>query len=67
MWTTKSIRKTFGGNVCRHCVNDLTHVHLYPRDCHYETQRRVCPRCHVEDKHIVSGFKISGMWKLKGK
>ncbi len=42
-------------------------IHLYPKDCKYERTRKVCPRCKKEDKHIVSGFKLSGMWKMRGK
>ncbi|MBR2287775.1 MAG: hypothetical protein IJ865_05985, partial [Clostridia bacterium] len=67
MWTTRRVRKSYGGNVCRHCINDMTYVHLYPKDCVYAPQRDVCPRCKKENKHIVSGFKLSGKWKLLGK
>lgn len=67
MWTTKKLIREYGGNVCRHCINDVTYVHLYPKDCIYETGRGVCPRCHMANKHIVRGFKFSGKWKLKGK
>ncbi|MBQ2461525.1 MAG: hypothetical protein II504_03710 [Clostridia bacterium] len=67
MWTTKRIRREFGGNVCRHCINSMTGVHLYPRDCHYEAKRGICPRCHLENKHIVCGFTFGGKWKLRGR
>ncbi len=67
MWTTRKFRKSFGSNVCRHCINDMTDIHLYPQDCFYEKTRKVCPRCHMENKHIVCGFRLSGKWKLRGK
>lgn len=67
MWTTKKCKEIYGGNLCRHCINDVMHVHLYPKDCHYETERKTCSRCHQGNKHIVCGFKLSGLWKLMGK
>ena len=66
MLTTRRFKKQFGGNVCRHCVNDLMGVHLIPKECKYVPGRSTCPRC-LKNAHIVKGFKLKGKWKLRRK
>ncbi len=67
MLTTRKIRKYYHGNVCRHCLNYMLQIHLYPKNCKYEKERNVCPACKNEDKHIVKGFRLSGKLKTIGK
>ncbi len=67
MLTTKQFKRQYGGNVCRHCINDETGVHLTPEDCRYEKEYSVCPRCRLSDKHLVKGFSLAGLMKLAGK
>ena len=67
MLTTRRIRKYYGGNVCRHCLNYMLQIHLYSKDCKYEKEYDVCPACKNENKHIVKGFKLSGKLKTMGK
>ena len=67
MLTTRRFKKEYGSNICRHCVNDETGVHLYPKHCRYEAEYGVCPRCRRADKHIVSSFTLLGLIKLIGK
>ncbi len=65
MVTIKTIRKKFGGNVCRQCINKEYGVHLLHTDCKYDMMMypMLCPSCN-EMKNIVSGLQISGLAKL---
>ena len=57
------IRREYGGNICRRCINVEYDVELNPDDCIYEDMSLCeCSRCH-NSSHLVSGLSRSG--KLK--
>ena len=60
--TTKRIRRRFGDNICRRCINSTYHVRLNPSDClyRYSSECRCCGGMH----HIVAGFRLSGRLKM---
>ncbi len=67
MLTTGKIRKKYGGNVCRSCVNEILNIHLHPYECRYEKGRADCPGCGESGKHIVKGFRLRGLKLTIGK
>jgi len=67
MSALQSIRKEFGRDVCRRCLNQLCQAQLEGTDCVYgDPYPRRCPCCG-EMRHIVSGLRLSGRLKLFGK
>ncbi len=64
MVTMKKIKKLYGGNICRQCINKTYKTHLVHTNCQYDQiYASLCPRCN-EMKNIVTGFKLSGFLKL---
>ena len=44
MMTVKPIRRRYGENICRACINESYRAHLEPKDCLY-SYTYTCPRC----------------------
>ncbi len=66
MINIKKIRKQFGGNVCRQCINKEYGIHLLHTDCQYGMMYPgKCPCCG-DMKNIVTGIKLSGFFKSFG-
>lgn len=67
MSVIRSIRETYGRDICRRCLNRLCRTRLEPSDCRYaEPYPQLCPCCG-EMRSIVTGFSLSGRLKLLGK
>ena len=62
MMTVKPIRRRYGENICRACINESYRAHLEPKDCLY-SYTYTCPRCG-RTHHLVSGFTASGKLKM---
>lgn len=46
MATMRSIKKRFGGEICRRCLNEVYGLNLSPNDCLYTSYSpAVCPCC----------------------
>ena len=61
------IRKRFGRDICRRCINRFCQTKLESSDCLYrDLYPQRCPCCG-EMSHIVSGLRLSGRLKLLGK
>ena len=46
MATMQMVRKRFGGNICRRCLNRKYGLRLRPEDCRYDSYcPSVCPCC----------------------
>ena len=63
MLNTKTIRMKYGDDICRRCINKEYQVRLIPEDCQYFLYARKCPCCG-NVRHIVVGFRISGLRKM---
>ena len=66
MITKRIIKRAFGGNICRRCINQLAGARLERKDCIYDSYPSECPSCGVP-QNIVTGFRLSGRIKLIGK
>ena len=62
MLSAAVIRRRFGDNICRRCINKKYHVQLEPVDCRYG-YTHVCPCCKLS-RNIVIGFTASGHAKM---
>lgn len=63
MVSIKKIKKLYGTNVCRKCVNKTYVINLLHTDCKYGLiYPKQCPLCK-DVKNIVTGFKLSGYIK----
>lgn len=63
MITFGKLKKLYGGNVCRQCINKTYKVHLLHTDCVYGLMYPAkCSSCG-EMKNIVTGLRISGVLK----
>ena len=62
MLSTSRIKRKFGDNICRRCINRRYKVHLTPKDCRYGYYY-ACRSCH-ELHHIVTDFTLSGHLKM---
>ncbi len=60
MLTVKRIKKRFGGNVCRQCINKTYHIHLRHKNCIYALPFPALCQCCREMKNIVTGLRFSG-------
>ena len=63
MLTTRSVKKRFGSRLCRDCMNREYGVDLRRRDVFYVYSDKECPYCYA-NKHLVRGFKPSGLVKM---
>ena len=62
MATLKSIRRRFGDNICRHCINDIYGTAIPRSDCVYG-YKADCPHCG-EYQNIVVKLRLSARLKL---
>lgn len=57
MATMRSIRRRYGGFICRRCLNKAYHMHLKPSDCDYDYYPHECRRCG-ETQNIVIRVRL---------
>lgn len=62
MLSAKRIKRRFGGDICRDCINRTCHVRLDPEDCIYG-YLYTCPCCG-EVRNIVANLTLVGRLKL---
>ena len=62
MVTVSKIRKTFGGAICRRCINREFGADLERSECRYEKHSGICPVCG-ERQHIVKRLSLKGYIK----
>ena len=62
MLTMERVRRDFGKEVCRVCINNRYHIKLHHDDCRYHHKNGPCPQCG-EDRHIVADFAKGTFWK----
>ena len=61
------IRKNYGREICRRCINQIYRAHLKPRDCRYGIPYpQECPCCG-RVHNIVTSLRLTGRLKLLGK
>ena len=59
MVTINQIRKRYGGNICRQCINQAYKTNLLHTDCKYGLMYpSKCAKCG-EMKNIVTGLRLS--------
>lgn len=64
MATIQSIRKRFGGYICRRCLNEQFDLRLSPEDCSYDQHAlSVCPCCG-EVQNIVTRVRFTKRLRL---
>ena len=63
MITMEKIRRDFGGNICRRCINETYRVQLRSHDCWYEYYPHACPRCK-EIQNTVNDLKLPAKLRL---
>ena len=66
MVTITDIEKTFGGRICRHCINSRYGLKLERKDCRYMKHSDICPACG-ERRHIVKRLTLWGYLRGMGK
>ena len=62
MLSVKRIKRRFGGDICRDCINRTYRARLDPEDCVYG-YLYTCPSCG-EVRNIVVGLTPAGRLKL---
>ena len=63
MVSFNKLKKLYGGNVCRQCINKTYSIHLLHTDCVYGFMYPAKCACCREMKNIVTGMKLSGVFK----
>ena len=61
------VRKKYGHNICRRCINREYHVHLRHSDCQYGNPFPGLCSCCGQPNNLVTGLKATGRLKLLGK